>query len=148
MTTRIDKKRTVLTGRCYCGATTFSTAQEPQTIAYCHCDSCRRATGGPVAAFAALDENAVTFTPNEGREIAINAGVTRTFCSACGSSLTARYDYLPGQVYISIGVIDQANDLEPKIHCHDSERLSWLHISDDIERVASTARSKLNETPG
>jgi hypothetical protein len=78
MTTGIDNRQTVLTGRCYCGAATFSTVTEPQTITYCHCDSCRRATGGPVAAFAALDEHAVTFTPNEGRKIAINPAVT--FC--------------------------------------------------------------------
>jgi len=143
MTTKNNDAPTVLTGRCYCGATTFNTTQEPQTIAYCHCDSCRRATGGPVAAFAALDENTVTFTPNEGRKISINPGVTRTFCSECGSSLTGRYDYLPGQVYISIGVIDQANDFPPRIHCHESERFSWLHIDDNLERVSSTARLKV-----
>lgn len=145
MITSNDNRATVLTGRCYCGATTFSTTQEPQTVAYCHCDSCRRATGGPVAAFAALDEEAVTFIPNEGRKVEINPGVTRTFCADCGSSLTGRYDYLPGQVYISLGVIDQANDLAPKIHSHDSERYSWLHIEDNLERVAATARSKIND---
>jgi len=135
----------VLTGRCYCGRTRFSTTQEPQTVAYCHCDSCRRSTGGPVAAFAALDEQAVTFFPNEGHSVSVNPGVTRTFCAGCGSSLTGRYDYLPGQVYISLGVIDQANDLVPKIHSHDSERFTWLHINDDIERMASTARTKIND---
>lgn len=140
-----DDPAIVLTGRCYCGVTTFCTTQEPQTVVYCHCDSCRRATGAPVAAFAALDEKAVTFTPNEGRKVAINPGVKRTFCAECGSSLTGRYDYLPGQVYISLGVIDQAEELVPKIHSHDSERYSWLHIDDGLERVATSARSKINE---
>ncbi|MFT7577739.1 MAG: hypothetical protein ACI9XZ_004142 [Alphaproteobacteria bacterium] len=137
--------RIVFTGRCYCSAITFSTTQAPETVAYCHCDSCRRATGGPVAAFAAFDEKAVTFTPDDGRQITVIPGSTRTFCAACGSSLTGRYDYLPGQVYISLGVIDQANDLAPKIHAHDSERLTWLHIEDDLERVSATARSKIND---
>ena len=145
MTTKNDNTVTVLTGRCYCGRTTFSTTQEPQTVAYCHCDDCRRATGGPVAAFAALDEKAVTFLPDEGRKVSVNPSVTRTFCADCGSSLTGRYDYLPGQVYISLGVIDQANDLAPKIHSHESERLTWLHINDNLERVATTARSRIND---
>lgn len=144
MTAKSDNTPTVLTGRCYCGVTTFTTTEEPQTVAYCHCDDCRRATGGPVAAFAALDERAVKFSPDEGRKVAVNPGVTRTFCADCGSSLTGRYDYLPGQVYISLGVIDQANDLAPRVHSHELERLSWLHIDDDLERVAQTARSKLN----
>ncbi|MGI9407859.1 MAG: GFA family protein [Hyphomicrobiaceae bacterium] len=135
----------VCTGRCYCGATTFGTTQEPQTVAYCHCDDCRRATGGPVAAFAAFDEKAVTFKPDEGRKVTANPGVTRTFCAHFGSSLTGRYDYLPGQVYISLGVVDQANDIAPEIHTHESERLTWLHIDDDLERVAATGRSKIND---
>ena len=135
----------VLTGQCYCGKTKFIATEEPQTVAYCHCDSCRRATGGAVAAFAALDENVVSFSPNEGRKVSISPGVTRTFCAECGSSLTGRYDYLPGQVYISIGIIDQATDLAPKIHSHDSERLPWLHIDDDLERVSATARSMIND---
>ncbi len=143
MTTKSVKDTAVLTGKCYCGAIRFSATQAPQTVAYCHCDSCRRATGGPMGAFAALDEALVTFTPNEGRQVSVVPGVSRTFCADCGSSLTGRYDYLPGQVYISIGVIDQANDLVPKIHCHDTERLTWLHIDDDIERVAATARAKI-----
>lgn len=140
--TATDDTATGCTGRCYCGATTFSTTQGPQTVAYCHCDDCRRATG---AAFAAFDEKAVTFVPHEGTKVVVNPGVTRTFCGDCGSSLTGRYDYLPGQVYISLGVIDQANNLAPRIHSHESERLTWLHIDDDLERVAATARSKISD---
>jgi len=140
-----NNTKIVCTGRCYCGATTFRTTEKPQTVAYCHCDSCRRATGGAVAAFAAFDEKTVTFSPDEGRKIAANPGVTRTFCGTCGSSLTGRYDYLPGQIYISLGVVDQADDLAPEIHTHESERLTWLHIDDALERVATSGRSQIND---
>jgi len=143
MTNKSDKISIVLTGHCYCGATTFTTTQAPESVVYCHCDSCKRVTGAPVAAFASLDESAVTFTPDEGCRISTSPGVTRTFCSACGSSLLGRYDYIPGKVFISLGVIDQANDLEPTLHCHDSERFSWLQINDDLQRCDKSARSKL-----
>lgn len=134
---------TVISGRCYCGATTIRAAQAPHAVAYCHCTDCRRATGAPVAAFAAFDETAVTFAPNEGRKVAANPGVTRTFCEVCGSPLTGRYDYLPGKVYIAVGVLDQAGDLAPQLHAHDSQRLVWLHIDDELERFADSARSQL-----
>ncbi|MGH1480076.1 MAG: GFA family protein [Geminicoccales bacterium] len=65
-------------------------------VAYYHCADCRRVTGAPVAAFAAFDETAVAFTPNEGRKVMASPGVTRIFCETCGSPLTGRYDYLPG----------------------------------------------------
>lgn len=132
-----------ITGRCYCGATTISATQAPQTIAYCHCIDCRRFTGAPVAAFAAFDEATVAFTPNEGRAVVVNPGVTRRFCAACGSSLAGRYDYLPGQIYIAIGVLDRAGDLAPQLHAHEAQRLTWLHIDDELDRFATTSRSRL-----
>ena len=112
----------------------------PQTIAYCHGIDCRRAAGAPVAAF---DETVVSFSPDEGRKVVANPGVVRTFCAACGSPLTGRYAYLPGQVYIAVGVLDQAGDLAPHLHAHASRRLTWLHIDDDLERFATTSRCKL-----
>lgn len=134
---------TVITGRCYCGATTISATQRPQSIAYCHCIDCRRVTGAPVAAFAAFDETAVTFSPDQGREVVANPGVKRTFCPVCGSPLSGRYEYLPRQVYIPVGILDQAGDLAPELHAHESQRLTWLHIDDHLERFATTSRTRL-----
>lgn len=70
-------------------------------------------------------------------------GVTRTFCGMCGSPLTGRYDYLPGIVYIGLGLLDQADCLVPTLHSHEGNRLTWLHIDDGLERHAGTATSKL-----
>ncbi len=43
-----------------------------------------------------------------------------------------------------MGVIDQANDLIPKIHTHESERLTWLHIKDELERVSGSGGLTIN----
>jgi hypothetical protein len=90
-----------------------------------------------------MDEAAVSFSPNEGRKVSVVDGATRTFCPDCGSSLTGRYAYLPDQVYISLGVIDQAGELVPELHVHEDSRLSWLHIQDDLERMAKSGRAKI-----
>lgn len=137
------KASTVVSGRCYCGAITICATQAPHAIAYCHCIDCRRVTGAPVAAFAAFDETAVIFTPNEGCMVNANPGVSRTFCQTCGSPLAGRYDYLPGKIYIAVGVLDQAGDLAPQLHAHEAQRLEWLHIDDKLERTAGSARSQL-----
>lgn len=132
-----------ISGRCYCGATTFRAARPPLRVAYCHCADCRRSTGAPVAAFACFEEGDVTFAPSEGRRAAASSGVKRTFCPSCGSPLSGRYDYLPGQVYVPLGLIDQAADLPPGLHAHASERLPWLHIADELERFGASSRSRL-----
>ena len=67
-------------------------------------------------------------------------------CPECGSPLAARFDYLPGQSYVPLGILDQAAELVPVRHCHADAKLPWLHIDDDAERVAGSARAELRQT--
>ncbi len=133
----------VATGRCYCGATRIRATAPPREVAYCHCVDCRRATGAPVAAFAGFDEAAVSFEPGLGPSASAAPGAIRYFCEGCGSPIAGRYDYLPGQVYVALGLLDQADDLAPTSHAHHECRLRWLHIGDDLERVEGSARDRL-----
>ncbi|MEM7506678.1 MAG: GFA family protein [Pseudomonadota bacterium] len=132
----------MLTGRCYCGATHIQSAAGPLTVAYCHCADCRRWTGAPVAAFAAVPAEDFTLDPDPGAHSA-TPGVDRWNCAKCGSPLAARFDYLPEQIYIPIGVIDQAADLPPALHSHADNCLPWLNLQDNLPRHSATARPAL-----
>lgn len=57
----------------------------------------------------------------------------------------ARFDYLPDQVYVPLGVLDQAEKLPPRLHCHAGSCFSWLKIEDGLERAERSGRAKLNE---
>lgn len=122
----------------------LATSAAPLTVAYCHCADCRRVTGAPVAAFAAFSTSAVRLDPDTGTARPVTQGVTRRFCRDCGSALTAEFDYLPGQVYVPLGILDQADLLEPDQHCHEAARLAWLHIKDRLPRDAASGRARLN----
>lgn len=137
----------IMTGRCYCGRTTLRAEGPPQVIAYCHCVDCRRISGAPVAAFAGFAETVVTFAPDEGTRATSGDGVRRTFCPDCGSPLTGRYAYLPDQVYIPLGLLDQADQLAPQLHAHAESRLPWLCLTDDLPKIARSAREDLVSTP-
>lgn len=141
-----DTTAPACSGRCYCGRTTISASAAPKTVAYCHCEDCKRSTGAPVAAFAAFDEAAVTFSPDEGKKISRVEGVTRSFCPACGSPLTGRYDYLPDTIYVPMGLLDTAEDFPPEMHAHCHNQLCWLHLSDDLPRHGASARDQLNDS--
>jgi len=60
--------------------------------------------------------------------------------------MLARFDYLPGQFYVPIGVLDNADDLSPDMHCHAGNALPWLHIADGLPRHLSSARDALKRT--
>ena len=134
-----------LTARCYCGRSHLHFCQAPLTVAYCHCSDCRRWTGGPVGAFAAFASTAIDADPNLGPGTSFAEGVRRWTCPSCGSPMMAEFDYLPGQTYVPIGIIDQADKLPPSVHCHEGSRLSWLHIDDEAPRIDGTARTHLND---
>jgi hypothetical protein len=131
-----------LTGRCYCGASVIS-AGPALTASYCHCTDCRRWTGAPVAAFAAVAAETLVL-PGNAALFDSGSGVQRWTCPACGSPLACAFDYLPGQVYLPLGVLDQADALPPRLHSHADAALPWLHISDDLPRAHASARASLN----
>ncbi|MEM8750050.1 MAG: GFA family protein [Pseudomonadota bacterium] len=133
----------MVTGHCYCGAISFESHKQPQTVAYCHCEDCKRASGAPVAAIAAFAADAIAFSPNAGTGFSPSEGVTRHFCGKCGSPLMSRFDYLPDQAYVPLGILDDASRLAPKVHAYESQRYPWLHIEDSAERFPQSSRAAL-----
>lgn len=136
-----------VTGRCYCGKTTVSARKSPLITTYCHCSSCRRLTGAPVAAFSAFTAGDLDISPAPHHAAPVTNGVDRWFCADCGTSLAATYDYLPDQIYVPLGLLDQADALAPTHHSHAGSALPWLHINDDMPRSDGSGRDALNETP-
>ena len=132
-----------VTGRCYCGAVSIAATAPPQTVTYCHCEDCKRWTGAPAPAFAAFARISLNLMP-EPQPVSHAPGVKRWFCAACGSALAATFDYLPGQVYVPLGVLDQAADMPPSLHCHAGSALPWLHIDDDLPRADASGRNVLS----
>ncbi len=74
-----------MTGRCLCGAVSF-TAQDVKTgVEICHCGQCRRWSGGPILATHA---GSVEFTGEQHiRRYDSSAWARRGFCAQCGSNL-------------------------------------------------------------
>ncbi|WP_415921446.1 GFA family protein [Tateyamaria sp. SN6-1] len=114
-------------------------------MAYCHCSDCRRWTGAPVAAFAAFDRAALAAAPPLGHPVSHAPGVERWNCTACGSPLAATFDYLPTQVYVPVGILDQIDAAVPEIHCHAGSAPPWLHLADGLPRDSGSARATLND---
>jgi len=131
-----------VTGRCYCGACSISAGQV-LTAAYCHCIDCRRWTGAAVAGFAVVAAQTITL-PEKATLLETNTGVQRWTCMDCGSPLAAAFDYLPEQVYLPLGIVDQATDIPPRLHAHADAMLPWLNISDALPREGRSARDSLN----
>ena len=76
-------------GSCFCGAVRFTVSGDPAGMGYCHCESCRHWSAGPVNAFTLWPPAAVKVTQG-----ADNIGTFhktensyRKWCKTCGGHL-------------------------------------------------------------
>ncbi len=87
-------------GRCFCGAVELEVVGSPEAMGYCHCDSCRSWSGGPLNAFSLWKAEAVRITAGAEHVATFQktAFSQRQYCAKCGGHLLTRHP--------SIGLVD------------------------------------------
>jgi hypothetical protein len=115
-------------GGCRCGAVRFTAEGPPLWVAFCHCASCRRATGAPVAAYAGFPAASVRITGETLASFASSPGVRRGFCRRCGTPLSYAGARWPGELHLHLGAFDRPEDLPPTGEAFAQERLPWLQL--------------------
>jgi hypothetical protein len=121
------------TGRCLCGAIRYRAEGAPAWVAFCHCESCRRATGAPTTAYAGFPAERFRYVEGEPARFGSSPGVTRSFCARCGTPLTYEGARWPGEVHVLVGTLDRPECVTPQSHAFAEERLPWLHLADPSE---------------
>jgi len=131
-----------LTGRCLCGAVTYTADAEPVVQAVCHCADCQRQTGNPFSVLVAVPRAAFEV---EGASLASFATIgedhggetQRSFCSACGSPLFSIAAVAPELAFIKAGSLDDSSWVEPAVEAWTSSAQPW---SPRFEQAAQLAR--------
>jgi hypothetical protein len=121
---------TPITGRCLCGAVTYSADAEPVVQGVCHCTDCQRQTGNPFSVIVGVPRDAFSV---EGDTLASfdtigddHGGATkRSFCSACGSPIFSAAAAMPDITFIKAGSLDDASWLEPAAEVWTSSAQPW-----------------------
>lgn len=94
-------------GSCFCGAVRFTITGELAGTGYCHCDSCRHWSAGPVNAFTLWKPDAVNVTSGADNIGTYNKGPIsfRNWCKTCGGHIFTRHPTL-GLIDVPAAVID------------------------------------------
>ncbi|WP_442680752.1 GFA family protein [Sphingomonas sp. ASY06-1R] len=122
-------------GRCACGAISFGFDQDPDFIALCHCNDCKKASGGEAAVFFAVpveDFNLFTGTPKAFHYVADSGnGLDRNFCPNCGARVFSdKLDGFPGLIFVTLGSLDRPEAIQPKVEMFVKRRLPWARPLD------------------
>ena len=122
----------VHTGSCFCGAVAVEVRGEPAAMGYCHCESCRQWSAGPVNAFTLWSPDAVKVTKGENKLRSFNKtpGSTRKWCDECGGHVLTDHPEM-GLVDVYAAILPEMS-FEPGVHVHYQE--SVLHIPDGLPK--------------
>ena len=115
-------------GSCFCGSVQFTVIGEPAAMGYCHCESCRAWSAGPVNAFTLWKPESLRITKGSDSigSYAKTPRSHRKWCKTCGGHLFTDHPHwklvdvyaavIPGFEY-KPGV--HVNYQETKLRIHD-----------------------------
>lgn len=121
-------------GSCLCGRHRFTAEGQPLWSAFCHCNSCRRSVGAPVATYVGFSTDQVEFTPANVPEFSSSAGVLRGYCSHCGTALFYRSERWPDETHLFRSTLVDPDAIKPTAHVYFDEREPDFDVFDDLPR--------------
>ncbi|MBU4530009.1 MAG: GFA family protein [Hoeflea sp.] len=125
-------KPKALTGRCLCGAVSFTVADAFDYAMNCHCGKCRRTTGSAFKPMGGIARAELAVTSGAGDIFLYGDATTHdAHCRHCGSLLysqvrDAQYAHVP------LGVLIDTPSIRPTHHIHVASKAPWFEITDAL----------------
>ena len=137
-------------GSCLCGKITYSIDGELSDFGYCHCKSCRKASGSAHGANAGVERKHFALRDEDDllSEFESAPGKFRAFCQRCGSPI---YTYLTDSadvIRIRLGSLDTPFHGKAKAHTFVGEKAEWDVIDADIPQFEGWAPRDVLVQPG
>ena len=108
-------------GACFCGAVGIAVTGEPAAMGYCHCDSCRRWSAGPVNAFTLWKPESVRVTRGADQLASYHKTPNshRKWCRACGGHVLTEH---PGMGLVDVyAAVLEGLEFVPGVHVNYAE---------------------------
>lgn len=118
------------TGRCLCGAISYTIDAAPVVVALCHCDDCQRQSGAAFSVNVVVPRESLTVdgTPKVHHTTGVDNGNDRErqFCEACGSPLFTLLAEQPGIAIVKAGTLDDRAALQPAVEVWHATAQPWV----------------------
>ncbi len=123
-------------GGCLCGAVQYEANGDSENASYCHCDDCKRATGGPytVGVLVQIDQLSIISGHPKGYTTTADSGrpITREFCPQCGSPLFTKTEEYPNLVWLKAGCLDKPELIKPSCQTWTKRAVPWAYIDENL----------------
>lgn len=112
-------------GGCHCGQLRYAASVEPSHSMICHCRSCRECAAAPWVPWVTFPRHSVHFRGAR-KLYASSAGVERSFCPHCGTSISYTHAQRPEEIDILSCTLDQPEAFPPKNDSWLEDELPWM----------------------
>lgn len=122
-----------LIGGCLCGDIRFTATGEIRRVSACYCGQCTKQNGGGPFYGAELQGNLDIESEDSLQWYASSAKAMRGFCGRCGSSLFWKANDNPSYFDVSLGSLDDAEQLSLDAHIFVDNCPSYVVIDDTAQ---------------
>ncbi len=122
----------VVTGSCFCKAVRFEVRGPEKFACFCYCESCQRAAGAPVVAWATYAAESFVVSKGTIHRYRSSPGVTRGICADCGTSISYENEQRPGEIDITLASLDDPGAPTLRAHIYTEDKQPWINIKDGL----------------
>lgn len=117
-----------ISGSCLCNSVKYIIDSDIKSVVNCHCNTCKKITGGAFETIAIIAESDLIFT--EGKEnltvYQITANAKKHFCRNCGTPIFNLHNKYPRRCMVSVGSFDDPATVAPAINIFCESMLPWV----------------------
>jgi hypothetical protein len=137
-------------GSCLCGSIQYQVDGELGDFGYCHCRSCRKASGSAHGANSPVDRTQFRLLGGSEtlREYESSPGKFRAFCCKCGSPIYAYLTASPEVIRLRLGSLDTPFDKQPRAHTFVADKAFWEPLDDALPQFPEWAAKDVLDQRG
>lgn len=117
-------------GGCQCGALRYQLSRPPLAIWACHCNQCRKQSGGAFGMSASVAVETLHFIAGAPaiwpRQTDAGHFTDCLFCARCGTRIAHRRREHGGRMALKPGTLDDTSWVVPERHVFTDTALDWV----------------------
>ena len=125
-----------LEGGCACGAVRYRLKSPPMFTQACHCNDCKRQTGGAFVINALIETDRIELTGAAPVAISMPTDSGRPHdvyrCATCQTAVWSDYGRRPSLRFLRVGALDRPAALPPQAHIFTRTKLAWLKLPEGV----------------
>lgn len=126
-----------LSGKCLCGAVSYTCSADSVIEGNCHCSDCKKSSGSGYSPTMFFPKDSlsiygeVRYFENKGKSGKL---VSRGFCPNCGSQMFGKPEVMPDLIAIRAGTLDDISKYKPQIDLFTSHAAAWDAMDESLPK--------------